>query len=207
MVQWYCSYITCCHIFRLEPLSKGYDEMLQTLKTLLDERPVIWDIQIERNADAKIEDDSSVEDLGVITFGELVDNEAGVGSYGPSEEPDWSDTIEENDGKQTENAPKIEDDSSVEDLGVITFGELVDNEAGVGSYGPSEEPDWSGTIEESDGKQTDNAPTIDAYCGGDQEETVVEKIGMDHGDFNHYDELVESEGIRCRTSAKEETRC
>ena len=154
MVQWYCSYITCCHIFRLEPLSKGYDEMLQTLKTLLDERPVIWDIQIERNADAKIEDDSSVEDLGV-----------------------------------------------------ITFGELVDNEAGVGSYGPSEEPDWSGTIEESDGKQTDNAPTIDAYCGGDQEETVVEKIGMDHGDFNHYDELVESEGIRCRTSAKEETRC
>jgi hypothetical protein len=88
--------------------------MLQTLKTPLNERSVIVDIEIKRNADVKIDDDVSAEDVDTLKCGELVD-EAEVGSYGPNEGPDWSDKIDavdnnivQNDEKHEENALAID---------------------------------------------------------------------------------------------------
>ena len=82
--------------------------MLQTLKTLLDERLVVSVIEIDRDADLETEEDLSVEVPHVVLF-----DKAEVSS----EEPNWSGKIEsaeselvQNDKVRQENAPAIDTD-------------------------------------------------------------------------------------------------
>jgi hypothetical protein len=82
--------------------------MLQTLKTLLDERLVVSVIEIDRDADLETEEDLSVEVPHVVLF-----DKAEVSS----EEPNWSDKIEsaeselvQNDKVRQENALAIDTD-------------------------------------------------------------------------------------------------
>ena len=136
--------------------------MLQTLKTLLDdptkERSVIMGIEINQDAEVKIEEDYLPAEAEIGrngSNGEGLHNTSALNYEPDNGEYDWSDDMESVDSEPVH----YEEEQN----------EIAET---IETYGGDQDEEAAGEIQ-----------TIETH-DGDQEEEAVREIQMDHGDMN-----------------------